>query len=344
MIKEHLDILGIGVDLPQAVDVREYASAHGADISRYSGWNRACHGGPDDHPSTMSGRALLRALEQSSVSAAELKLVIYCGTSRDYPPSWSVSTEIMRLCGVTDRAMGMDMMAGCLATLAALDFARGWLAAHEGGYAAVIAAERWTQTVDFTDASAMGLWAYGDGAGALVVGLGVHQRPRLHFAGAEFRNVSKNNGHVLVPYGGTRAPQAPPGASPNTRQLSGRPRSEISESYRRGYADAFDALKERFDVQPTHLVLNQLTPKLVAMVGAALGLEDKVTITGHATGHMGGPDIITGLNAFLDSGADDQTILVGASAAYVFGTGFVIVPPDRTTAGQRGLLYDKSFI
>ncbi len=58
MTVESLAVLGLGTDLPPARDVREVVQKRGGDISNYRGWPRACHGGPDDHPSTMSARAL----------------------------------------------------------------------------------------------------------------------------------------------------------------------------------------------------------------------------------------------------------------------------------------------
>jgi 3-oxoacyl-[acyl-carrier-protein] synthase III len=180
------------------------------------------------------------------------------------------------------------------------------------------------------------LWAYGDSAGALVLGLATPECAKLSFAGAEFCNASRNNGHILGPYGGTRAPHPEPGVSSHTRKLSSRPRSEVAEWYRAGYVHSFERLKKRLELQPTHLICNQITPKMVGMIGAALGLEAGITITGHQTGHLGGTDIIVGMNAFLDSGADDQTIVLGASAAYVFGTG-IMIARDRDDPRGTGL-------
>jgi len=71
-----LSVLGIGLDLPAAVSVRDHAVAHGADVSEYRGWEHACHGGADDHPSTMGARALRAALDDAAVSPADLRLVI----------------------------------------------------------------------------------------------------------------------------------------------------------------------------------------------------------------------------------------------------------------------------
>ena len=326
MTVESLAVLGIGTDLPPARDVRELVRERGGDASNYRGWQRACHGGPDDHPSTMGARALRRALAQSGVSASDLRLVMSCGGSRDYPPSWSVSTEIMRLCGVGELAVGLDLTAGCLGTLGGIDLVQGWLLSHGGGYAAVISAERWTQTIDFTDRSAMSLWPYSDGAGALVLGLGTPEPAKLSYAGAEFCNASSANDHVVIPYGGTRNPQPEPGVSAYTRRISGRSRSEVAELYRAGYVHSFEQLTKRLKLQPTHLICNQITPNMLGMVGEALGLEGRITITGDQTGHLGGADLIVGMNTFLGSGADDKTILIGASAPYAFGAGIMTVP------------------
>ena len=232
----------------------------------------------------------------------------------------------MRRCGLSDSCLGLDMTAGCLATLAALDLVHGWLNLHGGGCAAVVAAERWSETIDHGDPTTVNLWSYGDSAGAMVVGLGLDRAPLLEYLGAEFRSASQNNGHVLVPYGGTRAPTAPPGVNPNARQVSDRPKKEITTSYRAGYADAYAALQKRFGLEPDRLVCNQTSPQLVGMLTTVLGMQDRVLVTGHDTGHLGGPDVIVGLSRLLEGGLTEGVILMVASAAYVFGTGLLVNP------------------
>ncbi len=321
-----LRVLGIGLHLPEAVRVRDDAARRGADVSDYRGWERACRAGDDEHPSTMGASALGRALASSGVAPADVRLVVFTGASRDYVPSWSVATEVMRLCGLSDRCIGLDLAAGCLATLAALDLAHGWLAAHGGGCAAVVAAERWSQTIDVRDPTTMTLWAYGDSAGALVVGRDVDHPPVVDFLGAEFRSAAANNGHVMIPYGGTREPQAPPGVDPYARRVSDRPKQELTASYRRGYSDALAALKARFGREPVRLLCNQMSPALVGMLTDATGMDGRVVRTGDRTGHLGGTDIIVGLDTLVAEDALDGPLLVCASAAYGFGAGFVVPP------------------
>ncbi len=323
-----VSILGIGLHLPPAVPVLERAASRGADVSGYRGWERSCLARDGEHPSTMGADALRRALERSGVAPEDLGLVLFVGSSRDYVPSWSVSNELMRLCGASDRCLGLDVTAGCLATLGGLALAQGWLAAQGGGHAAVVAAERWTQTIDYADVTAATLWAYGDSAGALVIGLDAPQQGIATFLGAEFRSASANNGHVLIPYGGTRAPQAPPGVDPNRRQVSDRPKSEITASYRKGYGDAFAALRGRFALEPGRMICNQMSPQLVGLVAETTGMTGRVVCTGHETGHLGGTDIVVGLERLVGDGALDEPVLVCASAAYGFGAGF-LVPAGR---------------
>jgi 3-oxoacyl-[acyl-carrier-protein] synthase-3 len=323
-----LRVLGIGLHLPATVSVRDHAAERGADVSDYRGWERACHAGDDEHPSTMGARALAQALGRSGVAPEDLRLVVYTGSSRDYVPSWSVATEIMRLGALSDRCIGLDLTAGCLATLAGLDLAHGWLAVHGGGCAAIVAAERWSQTIDVRDPTTATLWAYGDSAGALVVGVDATRTGVVDFLGAEFRSASGNNGHVMIPYGGTREPQAPPGVDPYTRRVSDRPKQELTASYRKGYGDALAALKARFGIEPVRMLCNQMSPQLVGMLTEVTGMDGRVVQTGDRMGHLGGTDVILGLDTLVSEIGVDGPVLVCASAAFGFATGLLVPVPE----------------
>ena len=329
MVKQTpLSILGLGLYLPPSVDVLQIAKAAGGDTTDYRGWPRTVHALEGDQPSTMGARALQQALSASGVSPKDLKLVIFSGLSRDYLPSWSVSTEIMKLCEVPGTCFGMDMTAGCVATLSALDFIQAWLQARGGGYAAVIAGERWSHTVDFADVGMSGIWAYGDSGGALVVGMNVKQPALMDFAGAEIRTVPDNNGNVLIPYGGTRQPTAPAGVNPHLRTLAPRVKKEVTSSYRAGYSAAYAAMQERFNAKPERLLCNQSTPQIVGMLSELFNLQGRGLATGEQTGHLGGTDVLVGLQQLKDEGHLDAPILIGSSTAYAFGTG-LLLPPKK---------------
>ena len=261
------------------------------------------------------------------MDASQLDLVVFAGVSRDYVPSWSVATEVMRLHGIGDGCVGLDLTIGCLGSLTALEMVHGWLTVRGGGHAAIVMGERWSHTVDLSNANTAAMWAWADGGGAMVVGIESDRPSIVDFLGAEFTSQSESNGHVLIPYGGTREPIAPPGVDPFARRVSDRNRRDVKASYDRGYQDTYRALTARLRVRGERLVCNQITPPTVQMIATGLGFEaDQVVITGNRTGHLGSTDAIVGLMQLQADGMIDGPITIGASTAYAFGTG-IVVPP-----------------
>lgn len=324
MIKS-LSILGTGVYLPPARSVTEVVKEAGQDPGDYQGWANCCHALADDHPSAMGVTALRKALEQAKVDPSELKLVLFAGMSRDYQPSWSVSTEIMKICGTQAHCVGIDMTIGCLGALSALDMAQGWLATHGGGVAAIVGAENWTYTIDYTSIENMGLWSHSDGAAAAVVSLGTDHHSKAEFCGAETVTQSDLNGTVLIEYGGTRNPIAPAGVKPFERKLVGLDRHDLRKRYSDGYTGAVDAIKARFDCNPQRVVLNQTANLFLHLIASVIEIPiENFIVTGHETGHVGSADILIGLDRLLESGDLSEPCLLAGSTPYAFGAGLLM--------------------
>jgi 3-oxoacyl-[acyl-carrier-protein] synthase III len=324
-----LSILGMGLELPPSVSMRELLDRTGGDTSWYNSWQRACRVRNDeDQPSTFASAALKKALAASGVPAADIRLVLFTGVSRDYPASWSVATEVMRLNGISEDCVGIDMTIGCLATLSALDLAQGWLAQRGGGSAAIVAGERWSYTVDQNNPKVAGMWTWADGGAAIVVGMNTGRPAIADFLGAEFTSRSDYNGHVLISYGGTRNPVAPAGVNPYQREVSDRPRHEVKQAYLHGYRRAYDAISRRAGgLRAQRMVCNQMSPQTVSMIAESFGIPmERVVITGHETGHLGACDAIVGLNRLRELNQIDAPIVIGSSTAYAFGAGLVVPP------------------
>jgi 3-oxoacyl-[acyl-carrier-protein] synthase-3 len=325
-ISSPLYLHGAGSFAPPASSVREVAAALGVDTSDYRGWERFCRAGPDDQPSTMGAEAARRALAAASLSPRSVQLVIHSGVSRDYPPSWSVATEIVRLLGAGTSCLGMDLALGCVGTLAALELARAWLGTRGGGHAIVVAAERWTYTVSRTDRAQSRLWAHSDGAGAVVVG---HEPApgALAFLGASFAGRAEMNDHVRVDYGGTRNPVPPPGHDPFARRVSARSYKEVLAVYRSGYEEALRGALDRFQGPLARLVCNQVSPTVVGILGELCEVAPaSVVITGHELGHQGAADVLVGLERLASARPQaGERVAVAASAPYAFGVGIAVV-------------------
>lgn len=322
-----LDLLGLGLSLPPSRKVRDLVREAGGDPEAHEGWDQVCIAGDADHPSTMAANALTAALNEAGVDASQLGLVLSVGVSRDYAPSWSLAAEVMRLHGAPDGCLGFDLTIGCLGFLAGLNTALGWLETMDGGYAAIVTAERWSHTVDRSNAASRAMWGHADGAGAMVVSLRRAGAPLATFGGAAFTSHAAYNGLILVKYGGTRFPITPPGESPFTRIISPIASSELWQTYEVGYTAAFAGLRERFGQEPGRLVCNQISPNIVSMIARVSGIGDEhICRTGHAYGHVGAADVVIGLRHLVDHHQLDRPIVMAASAPYAFGAGLVMPP------------------
>ena len=325
-MKNSLSILGTGIYLPPSSPVKDSILAEGAeDTGPYQGWTNSCHALEDDHPSSMGVDALRKAMADANVDPSELKLVLFAGMSRDFPPSWSVAMEIMKECGAPGTCLGVDMTVGCLGALNALDLAQGWLTVHGGGVAAIVAAERWTYTVDYASMENYGLWGHGDGAGAMVVSLDTPHEAKAKFGGAEFVTQSDLNGMVLVEYGGTRNPVAPEGVTPFRRKLMLTDRGDIRQRYSEGYLGSFNALKDRFDCNPERVIVNQTSKLFMQLIASVIDIPmENFVLTGDDTGHVGSADVIIGLDYVLKNDGITEPYLMAGSTPYAFGAGLIL--------------------
>ncbi len=304
-------VVGLGVVLPPQHSVP--AAGDGA----YRGWTSYRRAAEQDHPSAMGARALADALARASLGPADLSLVIYAGVSRDYPPSWSAAVAIMAELGVGAGCVGMDIINGCLGALLGLELARRWLRGGAGQHVAVVCAERWAGSIARDDAAQKRLWGNSDGAAAAIVSASP-ARAALEIASVSLLNVPEYVDHVLVKYGGTRHPVAPPDEDPQRRILSGRPYEQLTEHYRASYERVGTRAIALADHRPDTLVCNQISPGVVDLIADALAYGPAQVIrTGTDSGHMGPADVLVGLRAAVDLGC--PTVLAAASSPYSFG-------------------------
>jgi 3-oxoacyl-[acyl-carrier-protein] synthase III len=324
MTNAPLALLSTGTYLPAAYSTHELALVAGADPSGFQGWERVHVASNEEHPSVMGTAAVEEALAAARMPISQVKLVLAAGTSRDYPPSWSVATEIMSRCGAPGSCVGLDLTIGCLGSIAALNLALGWLSLN-AGVAVVVAAERWSYTVDRSRNDLQGLWGHSDGAAAAVVAVGLPSRTRLAFVGAEFVTNCKANGYVLVKYGGTRYPIAPPGEAPYERRIDRCATAGLRDSYVEGYRRAFEALRRRFDYSPVHLVSNQPSRSITARLPELAGVSPTDAVqSGPQHGHLGAADVLLGLHLLLHTRDVSGPVVVAGSTPYAFGAGLFV--------------------
>lgn len=122
--------------------------------------------GPDEMLAAEMGRAAAaQAMERAGVAPDEVDLLV---VSTATPDRWLPSTacDIQTLLGCS-RAYAFDLQAACSGWLYGLTVAEGFLATGRGDVAVVVATEKMSNIVDWTDRSTCVL--FGDGSGAAVL-------------------------------------------------------------------------------------------------------------------------------------------------------------------------------
>ncbi|WP_022979771.1 3-oxoacyl-[acyl-carrier-protein] synthase III C-terminal domain-containing protein [Ideonella sp. B508-1] len=328
-MSEALNIHGVGVSLPASRPVVDLATAVGGHVEDYSGWRQVAVGSDADHPGNLASRALRAALAHADIPASEMKFVVSTGLSREYLGSWSCAIEVMRQHDMPSTCIPLDISCGCVATLSALPLVRGLLAAQGGGYAAIVAGERLSDTVDRADNAAPHLWPYGDGGSAIIVGVNTRTPALWQLESTGFSSHAPFAGILRVEYGGTRHPTAPPGST-NYRRFQPVPLAEIRDAYVQGYHNAFTRAFAGTTARPQRVVCNQMSPNFLPAIAEYAGVPlERVVVTGHDHGHVGAADLGIGLRRLIDAGQSDTILALGASTPFAFGAAVLLPAAKR---------------
>tara|TARA_Y100001970_G_C14183527_1_gene831197 strand:+ start:462 stop:1457 length:996 start_codon:yes stop_codon:yes gene_type:complete len=121
---------------------------------------------PDDmYAAHLGAEAARGALEEAGVEPGDVEILII---STATPDRWLPSTacDVQAILGC-DKAVAFDVMAACTGHLYALSMAEGYIAAGRARVALVVAAEKMSAIVDWTDRKTAVL--FGDGGGAAVL-------------------------------------------------------------------------------------------------------------------------------------------------------------------------------
>ena len=126
----------------------------------------------DESNACMAKAAAERAMQASGVTALDLDTIIVatCTPDRLLP---SQACDLQALLGATNAA-AFDVSAACTGFVYALNVAEGLVASEQAATVLVVAAEKLTSIVDWTDRTTAVL--FGDGAGATVVRRSVNGR------------------------------------------------------------------------------------------------------------------------------------------------------------------------
>ena len=167
--KPMVEIVATGRYLPERVmtnaDLEKIVETDDAWITERTGIRERRIAADDVGAAEMGARAARIAMGRAGVEPDEVDLIVVATAT---PDRWLPSTacDMQALLGA-DNAVAFDVVAACSGWLYGLGIAEGYLAAGRAEIALVVATEKMSAIVDWSDRQTCVL--FGDGAGATVV-------------------------------------------------------------------------------------------------------------------------------------------------------------------------------
>lgn len=164
-----VEIAGTGRFLPDRIvtndDLAQEMDTSDEWIRERTGIRERRIGPPELLAAEMGAAAARQAMERAGVEAGEVDLLV---VSTATPDRWLPSTacDIQALIGA-NRAVAFDVQAACSGWLYAMSVAEGYIAAGRARVALVVATEKMSNILDWTDRATAVL--FGDGSGAAVL-------------------------------------------------------------------------------------------------------------------------------------------------------------------------------
>ncbi len=201
-------ILGTGSYAPERILTNDELSGM---VDTSDEWIRARSGirerriaAPGEATSDMGMRAAQRALEDARVAPAEIDLLIVATVTPDMPMP-ATACFIQHKLGLPTTCACFDLNAACSGFVYALDTACAMIASGRYKKALVIGVEKLSAIIDWQDRTTCVL--FGDGAGAVVVGLTAE--PNLGLIGTRLGSFGDGAELLCIPRGGSSAPSTP---------------------------------------------------------------------------------------------------------------------------------------
>jgi 3-oxoacyl-[acyl-carrier-protein] synthase-3 len=270
-----------------------------------------------EHPSDMAIAAARRAIDRAGTTADAIGLVVYTSAGFTDYQLWSPSAHLMAALGI-DNGFGFEVRNNCAAANLAASIGAG-IAERDPDVDAVlvVAADRMTDLVDYTDASQHLFFSFGDGASAAVLRRDEQSNRILGFA--EHTVPTLNDGRVR--WGGTTALGSTDSGAlrptielPDPDDFTTRMSAIYLENYTAVVHRALDHADRTIgDVDA--VIINQVKPSLRDAVLDTLGIDRSRTVTTITHfGHIGPADVWFCLEQALESG------LVGPGSTVVLAS------------------------
>jgi 3-oxoacyl-[acyl-carrier-protein] synthase-3 len=263
----------------------------------------------------MAAGAARNAMQKAGVEPGELDLIILATAT---PDRWLPSTacDMQALLGA-DNAVAFDLCAACSGWLYGLTTAEGYLAANRAEIALVVATEKMSAIVDWTDRKTCVL--FGDGAGAAVLRPARGERGILS---SYHRSDGRMADLLYRPAGGARFPMTPEIIEKGDHlvRMEGR---EVFKNAVRSMSEAADFALQQAGLRTDDvdlLVPHQANVRIIEATAKYANIPmEKVVVNVDRYGNMSSATIPVALDEAVETGRLRPGMNV---LAVTFGAGF----------------------
>lgn len=311
-------IAGVGSFLPSRVlsnqDLEKIVETSDEWIVSRTGMKERRIAGSDEFTSTMGAFAAQNALNQSGVSVSAIDMIIVATMTPDYV-SPSTAAIIQAKIGAVNAA-AIDIQAACTGYLYGLSMAKAYIESGLYKSILVIASEKMSSVVDYTDRNTCVL--FGDGASAAVVnGQGPGFSIDTICLGADGALADL----LIVPGGGSKNPASHSTVDKRMHYLKMEGREVFKHAVRRMGAAARQCLEQSNmdESQLSWLIPHQANMRIVDAIAKNCNIPaEKVYKTVHKYGNTSASSIAIALDELIQN----QTIQHGEHLLLVaFGAG-----------------------
>lgn len=334
MDAEPIGIVAVGTYVPQtfisAAEIGRRAGIPEQVVAQKFGLDRKPVPGPEDHTNAMAVHAARDALAHGAVDPAEIDVVL-CTTEewKEYP-LWTAGIRLAHEIGAR-RAWAIDVQMRCGTTIAALQLARGLMAADPAVRTVLIAGGyRNGDLVDYANPRSRFMINLSCAGGALILRRG---HPRNRLLGVSVLADGAFSLDVIVPVGGTVEPLTPAALAAGRFSLDvpdpeGMKRRLDPVSMANFLRVADEALAKSGKARGEIGYLNLLHMKRSAhdFVLDALGLREEQSCYLSDLGHAGQQDQMLSIRRGLESGRlrdGDLMLMVAAGIGYAWAAACV---------------------
>jgi 3-oxoacyl-[acyl-carrier-protein] synthase-3 len=328
MIPRSTVILGTGSYAPERVVTNEELSrtVDTSDewILSRSGIRERRIAGPNEATSYMGAAAARRALEDAGLTPADIDLLVVATITPDMPMP-AAACLIQHKLGLPSTAACFDLNAACSGFIYALDTASAMLTSGRYRKALVVGVEKLSTIVDWQDRTTCVL--FGDGAGAVVVGLS--DQPAIGLLGTKLGTRGENVDLLCVPAGGSNEPATPASVAAGRHCMKMKGREVFKLAVRVMEEAARDILEQQhLHADQISLVIpHQANLRIIEAISEYLELPmERFFVNVDRYGNTSAASIPIALDEARRTGrirAGDLTLLVAFGAGLTYGSALI---------------------